>query len=90
MSLLTCTRRIIEEVERLNDRPVVVKEDADLSVLAHVRIARADDPMHLLRYKPGGETPPDDSIVLQCGHVLRLYTAPPDPVVAQSRKAVWT
>lgn len=78
MSLLACTKRIIEEVERVTNRPVVVKEDADLSVLAHVRIARGDDAMHLLRYKPGGETPPDYYIVYQCGHVLRLYAAPPD------------
>jgi hypothetical protein len=34
--------------------------------------------MHLLRYKPGGDTPPDYGIVYQCGHVLRLSAAPPD------------
>lgn len=28
--------------------------EASLNVLAHVRIARGDDPMHLLRYKLGG------------------------------------
>lgn len=78
MSLLPCTSRVIEEVERVTNRPVVVREDASLNVLAHVRIARGDDPMHMLRYKPGGETPPDYFIVYQCGHVLRLYAAPPD------------
>jgi len=62
----------------VTNRPVVVQEDAGLSVLAHVRIARGDDAMHLLRYKPGGETPPDYYIIYQCGHVLRLYAAPPD------------
>jgi len=62
----------------VTNRPVVVKEDKDLSVQAHVRIARGDDAMHLLRYSPGGETAPDYCIVYQCGHVLRLYAAPPD------------
>lgn len=78
MSLLPCTSRIIEEVERVTSRPVVVREEVDLNVLAHIRIARGDDPMHLLRYQPGGDTPPDYGIVYQCGHVLRLYSAPPD------------
>jgi len=78
MSLLPCTLSIIEEVERVTHRPVVVREDASLNVLAHVRIARGDDPMHLLRYKPGGDTPPDYYLVYQCGYVLRLYAARPD------------
>ena len=78
MSLLPCTSQMIAEVERVTNRPVVVQEDPSLNVLAHVRIARGDDPMHLVRYRPGGDALPDYYIVYQCGHVLRLYAAPPD------------
>jgi len=78
MPFLPCTTWVIAEVERLTSRPVHIVEEPKLSTLAHLQIARGDAPLHLLRYKPMGETPPDYFIVYQCGHVLRLYGAPPD------------
>lgn len=78
MSLLPCTRRIIEQVERVTNRPVVVREDVGLKVLADIKIARGDDAVHLVRYKAGGGVSPDYYIVYQCGHLLRFYSAPPE------------
>lgn len=77
MNFLPSTSQVIADVERLTNRPVQIVEDPKLSTLAHIQIARGDAPFHLLRYKPSGETPPDYFIVYQCGHVLRLFGAPP-------------
>lgn len=76
MGLLNSTKRIIETVETLTDRPVYVTEDASLETLAHIQIARGDAPMHFLRYKPRGRELPDYFIAYQCGFVIRMWSAP--------------
>jgi hypothetical protein len=78
MALLSATQKIIERVEHLTNRPVHIQEDDSLRVLAHIRVARGDAPLHLLRYKPAGTTPPDYLIAFQCGFVIRLFEAPPE------------
>jgi len=78
MALTAVTEKIVEQVERLTKRPVHIQEDDSLKVLAHMRVARGDAPLHLLRYKPAGTTPPDDFIAYQCGFVIRLFKAPPE------------
>ena len=77
MGLLPATQKIVEEVERLTQRPVRIQEDNTLKVMAQMTVARGDAPLHLLRYKPTGTTPPDYFIASQCGYVVRLYQAPP-------------
>jgi hypothetical protein len=78
MALLPATKKIIEEVERLTMRPVQIQEDPSLKVLASIQVARDDAPLHLVRYRPAGVTPPDYLIAYQCGFVIRLYEAPPE------------
>lgn len=74
---MPATQQIVEQVERLTNRPVHIQEDASLGVLAHMRVARGDAPLHLLRYKPMGVVPPDYLIAYQCGFVVRLFETPP-------------
>lgn len=78
MALMPVTKRIVDEVERLTGRPVRIEEDNALKVLAHMRVARGDVPLHLLRYRSAGPTPPDYFVVWQCAFVARLYQAPPE------------
>jgi len=78
MGLLPATQRIVEEVERLTNRPVRIQEDNTLKVLAQMTVARGDAPLHLLRYKASGATLPDYLISSQCGFVVRLFQAPPE------------
>jgi hypothetical protein len=78
MPLLECSRKIIAEVERLSGCPVHVMEDASLTVLARIRIARGNVPVHILAYKPGSNVRPDYFIAYQCGFVIRLFQTPPE------------
>ena len=78
MSLLPSTQSIVERLEALSQRPVHITEDAALQTLADMKIARGDQPFHLLRYKPTGSTPPDYLIAYQCGLALRVFEAPPE------------
>jgi hypothetical protein len=78
VALLSSTKKIIETVEELTNRPVYIREDPSLETLAHIQIARGDAPMHLLRYKPRGEELPDYFIAYQCGFVIRLWSTPPE------------
>lgn len=78
MSLLDCTRRILEVTERISGRPVRVQEDPTLSVLATIKMARGIAPMHLISYRPLAGRQPDYHICYQCGFVIRLFETPPD------------
>ena len=71
MSLLPSTRSIVERLEALSQRPVHITEDAAMQTLADMKVARGDQPFHLLRYKPTGSSPPDYLIAYQCGLALR-------------------
>jgi hypothetical protein len=78
MSLLDCTRKILEVAEQVSGRPVRVQEDPTLSVLATIKMARGISPMHLISYRPVAGTRPDYHICYQCGFVIRLFETPPD------------
>ena len=78
MSLLPSTQSIVERLEALSQRPVHITEDASISNLADIKLARGDMPFHLLRYKPTGSTPPDYLIAYQCGLALRVFETPPE------------
>src|ERR1043166_133120 len=76
MSLLPETKSLLEQVERLTNRPVDITEDPTLNTLANMQIARGNAPLHQLRYKPMGTNKPDYYIAYQCGFVIRLLSTP--------------
>jgi hypothetical protein len=78
MNLLKCTTDILQVAEQVSGRPVRVLEDAKLSVLATIRMARGNAPMHVLAYRPVVGRQPDYQICYQCGFVIRLFENPPD------------
>lgn len=78
MSLLECTRKILQVTEQVSGRPVRVQEDPTLKVLATVRMARGSAPMHLISYRPIPGRMPDYHICYQCGFILRLFETPPE------------
>ncbi|MFM9969718.1 MAG: hypothetical protein ACKVQK_15110 [Burkholderiales bacterium] len=71
------TLAIVRHLEAVSDRPVDLREQADLPVMATIRAARDGAPMHVLKYRPGGDLL-DYQVATQCAHVLRLYQRPPD------------
>lgn len=78
MALLNSTREILRLTEELSGRPVRVQEDQNLTVLATMRTARGDAPIHTISYRPIKERQPDYHIAYQCGFLLRLFQNPPN------------
>jgi len=78
MSLLPSTQSIVECLEALSQRPVHIIETAALETMADIKIARGNQPFHLLRYRPTSSTPPDYLIAYQCGLTLRVFELPPE------------
>ena len=72
MSLLPSTKSIVERLEALSQRPVHIIETAALETMADIKIARGNQPCHLLRYRPTSRKPADYVIAYQCG--LQLVT----------------
>ena len=77
VGLLESTRFFLAEVERASGRPVVVQEDSSLQTLTTCQTARGTAPMHLLRYRPIPNRPPDYLICYQCGFLIRLFENEP-------------
>jgi len=78
MSMLPCTKEIIEKTERLTGRPVHLEEDPSLPVISRIQIARGPARMHRLQYRPLPEGTPNYFICFQCGFIIRLYENPPE------------
>ena len=64
-------------VERASGKPVLIRSDPDLKLIAKIAIARGDAPAHVVTYNPKYGEAVDYHIVSQCGHALRLYETPP-------------
>lgn len=77
MSMLACTKEIIERTERLTGMPVHMEEDRSLPVISRIQIARRPARMHRLQYRPLPDRTPDYFICFQCSFVIRLYENPP-------------
>jgi len=69
---------VISLAEEVSGRPVRVREDTTLKVLATIRMARDRDPMHMISYRPVPGRQPDYHICYQCGFVIRLFENPPE------------
>ena len=61
---------------RATNKPVLVKDDPLLKLLATVTIARGSSPVHLINYNPSIGSQADYAICYQCGFILRLFAAP--------------
>ena len=54
-------------------------EDANLSTMSAIKIARGNLAAHIISYKPGLKTEsPDYAIIFQCALAIRLFDCPPD------------
>lgn len=78
MALRDTTRKIIAEVEKTSGFPVIVSEDANLPLLATVKIARGGAQAHSIVWNPRVGAAPDYVIAFQCGFILRLFARPAD------------
>jgi hypothetical protein len=76
--LLDCTQNILKLAEELSGRPVRIQEDPRLELLATIKIARGQAPLHLISYRPVPQHQPDYHICYQCGFVVRLFENPPE------------
>jgi len=78
MSMLPCTKEIIERTERLTGKPVHLVEDRSLPLISRIEIARGPTRMHVLRYRPVPDGTPNYFICFQCSFLIRLYENPPE------------
>jgi hypothetical protein len=69
------SEHIKERLESISGKPVLVHRDPDFAGHASIRIASADAPAHLLRYKPEFETELPYLSAFQCGMALRSIQA---------------
>lgn len=75
MPLHPAAQQMIQKVEELSGKPVHVKEDPDLKVMATVSPARGIAPAHFLSYRPGTKAV-DYLVACQLGFLVRLYSCP--------------
>jgi len=75
MPLHPAAQQMIRKVEELSGKPVHVKEDPELKVMATVSPARGIAPAHFLSYRPGTKAV-DYLVACQLGFLVRLYSCP--------------
>ena len=77
--LLTDTRAILSRAEELTGTPIRLIADTSLGDLAQARLklASAPDAPHEIRFNPKDARSRDHLIAHECGHLLRLWGAPP-------------
>jgi hypothetical protein len=78
---------ILEQTEALTGKPIEFVEDNHLPVLASVRIARSSMPAHVIRFRKVDLAILAHLVAHECGHVQRIYAAPPDKRLRPVRKA---
>ncbi len=75
MGLHAATLQMIRKVEELSGKPVHVKEDPDLKVMATVTPARGGAPGHIVRFRPGSPSL-DYLVASQLQFLVRTFTCP--------------
>lgn len=78
LELRPITREIIRLLEEQSGYQVEVQTDPNLPVIASVRIARGNFPLHLVQYRPSAGEAPDYLICYQCSLALRLFQNLPE------------
>ena len=69
---------ILNLVETITNKSFDFVEKSDLDVYAAVRIARENMPKHILYYKTSHSDLLNHLIPHECGHIIRLFKAPPE------------
>jgi len=69
---------IIKQVENLTDKSVVFIEKEGLKVHAKVKVARHEMKEHYIFYNSRYSSFTPHLIAHECGHILRIFRAPPD------------
>jgi hypothetical protein len=69
---------ILKQTEDLTGKPIEFVEDDSLSPLASVRMARSSMPAHVIRFRKADPVLLAHLIAHECGHVQRMFAAPPD------------
>ena len=75
--LLPETHQIIRDLEERSGFPVSFFEDHSLQLLATIRTGTPSNPVHIIRYRPGEQTP-DYQIAFEAGYALRMFARPPE------------
>jgi hypothetical protein len=78
---------ILEQTEALTGKPIEFVQDDSLWILASVRVARAFMPVHVIRFRKADPMVLAHLIAHECGHVQRIFAAPPDKRLAPVTKA---
>jgi len=69
---------ILGQTEVLTGKPIEFVEDESLWILASVRMARSSMPAHVIRFRKADPVVLSHLIAHECGHVQRMFAAPPD------------
>jgi hypothetical protein len=73
-----CQKLIIDQLEQLTDKKLLLAEAESLSTHATLRVAGVNDPAHVFRYRSNLKQHLPYLVASQCGLVLRiLQTTPP-------------
>ncbi len=71
-------QRVLNELEELSGKPVVLQEDSRLPNLAKIQIASGLRPVHVLSYNPAAVPELPYLVCFQCGLAERSLRAAPD------------
>ena len=78
MTAQSSSQAVVDRLEAISGKPLIVRVDSEISGHATIRVAASDAPAHLLRYKPEHEPTRDYLIAFQCGLALRAVQTKPD------------
>lgn len=69
---------VLKQTEALTGKPIEFVQDDSLWTLASVRMARSSMPAHVIRFRKSDPLLLGHLIAHECGHVRRMFAAPPD------------
>src|SRR5690349_17706427 len=76
-SSTAAVERVFRQVEKVTGFRVHAEPDTTLRVIASVRMAGPNLPLHLIRFNPSARSTVDYVLAFQCGFILRLYALEP-------------
>jgi len=82
LNLIDATRQIIQIAEDVSHKNFQFTEKPDLTYYARVKPARKNMPSHLVFYKTEHNELINHLIAHECGHIIRIFSAPEDKRVA--------
>lgn len=79
---------IVEQTEGLMGKPIEFAGDESMSPLASVKMARTPMRAHVIRFRKADPVLLAHLIAHECGHVQRMFAAPPDKRVVPVTRSV--